>query len=92
MSKFCKKIKLVIVEWQDAVMGHSGWKWAKDTKFKTAKIYSVGYLIVSNKKHIVLCSSMKHPNKKDGDLSIACDVTIPKDWIISIRELIEVDK
>ena len=44
---------------------------------------------MDNKKQIVLCSTMKSPKKKYADLSIANDLTIPKDWVISIKELIE---
>lgn len=78
-------MKLVIVEWLDAVSeAHAGWK-ALDKIRENAPIpmKSVGWIVSNTKSHVTLVSSLdKGQSEGDGD------VTIPKGMVQKIIELV----
>ena len=79
---------LTIIEWQDAMVDN--WWADATTKLSTSKITSVGWLIDQTDKAIILCSDIG--DDVDHTTKIVTTETnrriaIPKDWVISQREL-----
>lgn len=74
-------MKLVLVEWHDAVSGKSGWrKKRKIRRQKCERFRSVGWVIRETSKKITLIAT-------DGKKYGSGDVTIPLGWVQSMREL-----
>lgn len=86
MSK--QKYKLVLVEWEDSIFGFIGWKIISNHEYKLSACVSVGFLVKSNKNHIVLYSSIDGERKKKY-ISGAGDIVIPKSAIKSLTYLTE---
>jgi hypothetical protein len=74
-------MRLLLVEWKDAVTNHSGWeKLAVIAKQGTEPVKSVGWELKRTKTKLTLVASIS------GDEG-SQDVTIPLGWIVSEREL-----
>ena len=74
-------MKLVLVEWLDAITAHSGWKDIDEVrKNKPPLVKSVGWVVSKSPNHITLCASIVG---KDVD----GDVTVPMGMVRKITEL-----
>lgn len=75
-----KKLKLVLIEWEDSVLGFQGWKIIGNQDMKATRFYSVGFVVKRNKKCTVLYPHIE--KTKDKDRSGAGDIIIPNSAII----------
>jgi hypothetical protein len=79
------KYKLVLIEWEDSILGYQGWKTIEDEPNRKTTIYSVGFIVRQNKRSITLYPhiSNKTGNKEFG----AGDIIIPKSAIIKMKNI-----
>ena len=78
-----KKYKLVLIEWEDSILGYAGWKTIKDEPDRKTIIYSVGFIVRQNKNSITL---YPHISKKtDNEEFGAGDIIIPKSAIRKMK-------
>lgn len=76
-------MKLVLIQWHDAVSDESGWKSTDAVrKQKPPLVKSVGWMIARSDSHVTLAASIVEDHC-DGD------VTIPTGMIVSITDLVE---
>ena len=74
-------MKLVLIEWDDAVSDQSGWKdLEKVRKQRPERCKSVGFLVAHTKTHMTLAASIVNGHC-DGD------VTIPTGMVRKVTEL-----
>lgn len=74
-------MKLVLVEWLDAVTDDAGWKKIEDVaKTRPPVCKSVGWILKDTKTHITIAATI-HGADCDGD------VTIPRGMIRKVTEL-----
>lgn len=77
-----KKHKLVLIEWEDSVLGFQGWKEISDNLNLPTQFISVGFLVSKSKEKITL-----YPHIEDSEeINIvgAGDITIPTSAIRKI--------
>jgi hypothetical protein len=79
------KLKLVLIEWEDSVLGYQGWKFIDDNINQTTIFLSVGFIAFEDEKKVVLYPHIK--NKKRKGLSGSGDITIPVSAIIKRKYL-----
>lgn len=79
--------KLFLVVWRDACGGSStGWRdMAEVCNQKIATVWSCGLIVHEDDDRLVICPHMIVENGEavEGDAELA----IPKDWVVSKREL-----
>jgi hypothetical protein len=74
-------MKLVLIEWLDAVTDDAGWKKIEDVKKTRPPVCkSVGWILKETKTHITIAATI-HGDDCDGD------VTIPRGMIRKVTEL-----
>jgi phosphoserine phosphatase len=75
-------LKKVLIKWNDAV-SHSDTKTISDaTKLKPYRRETIGYLIVKNKKCVVVSATFDEKDSQVDTITV-----IPQDWVIKITEL-----
>ncbi len=75
-------MRLLLVQWRDAVSNHSGWeKLVTISKQKAEVVKSVGWELKRTRDKITLVASV---SGEEGSQ----DVTIPLGWVIKEQELI----
>lgn len=82
--KFDMPTRLVLIRWEDASSQETGgWiSWKKIQKSGPALIQSVGFVAKETDKYIVLVASICEEDGSSGG-----DVTIPKAYIVKLKEL-----
>lgn len=74
-------MKLVLIEWLDAVTDDAGWKKIADVQAQRPPVCrSVGWILKETKSHITIAATI-HGDDCDGD------VTIPRGMVRKITEL-----
>lgn len=75
-------MRLVYVEWEDAVLAGGGWTKIEDAKaFDPAPCKSVGWAVIEDDKAIVLAGTV------GDDTDCGAIVVIPMPWVTRIVEL-----
>ena len=75
-------MRLLLVQWRDAVTNHSGWEPLKNIAKQDAEtVRSVGWELKRTKQKLTLVASV---SGEEGSQ----DVTIPLGWIVSEKELV----
>lgn len=77
-----KKLKLVIITWEDSILGFAGWKSIKEQPVHREKMISVGFITKETKYTITL-----YPHIQESNLNGAGDIIIPKSAIRKIKQL-----
>jgi hypothetical protein len=80
-------VKIYKVVWKDAQGGANvGWRELDElTQAKVATAVSCGALLVNNEEKIIICP---HMLVEDGEIIEGdAEIVIPKQWVISIDEL-----
>lgn len=77
--------KLVLVEWEDSVLGFQGWKAVNDNLNTLTKFISVGFLMHKDKEKTILFPHIEDSNVKD--ITGSGDITIPNSAIRKITVL-----
>lgn len=75
-----RKLKLVMIEWEDSVLGFAGWKGIKSQPTKRERMISVGFVTKENKHSITL-----YPHLQVNSFNGAGDIVIPKSAIRKIK-------
>jgi|TARA_R110002020_G_scaffold194964_1_gene395884 hypothetical protein len=79
------KMKIVRVDWLDAMSDDNTWQDLKELKKQTLKsVYSVGWILAEDKKNIILISSFDEDAQSGGGGTV-----IPKSCIKNIIHLKE---
>jgi hypothetical protein len=69
------KYKLVLIEWEDSVLGYQGWKFIEDEPRELTSFISVGFLVHEDKKCKILFPHIDSTQKNitgAGDIKIPC--------------------
>ena len=86
MKKKSKKLvyPLVLIEWEDSVLGYQGWKFIADNMNQCTRFLSVGFLVYKDKNKVIL-----YPHIKDEqtDISGSGDIVIPTSVILKTTVL-----
>jgi len=77
-----KKLKLVIITWEDSILGFVGWKSIKDQPKQREEMISVGFIMYENKHTITL-----YPHIQKSEINGAGDIVIPKSAIRKIKRI-----
>ena len=77
-----KKYKLVLIKWEDSILGFQGWKTIKEQPDHRGIMISVGFIIRENKHTITL-----YPHIQKSNLNGTGDIIIPKSAIKKINKL-----
>jgi hypothetical protein len=77
-----RKLRLVIITWEDSILGFAGWKSIKDQSKQREKMISVGFVMNENKYTITLYPHLQRSNQNG-----AGDIIIPKSAIRKIKQL-----
>lgn len=74
-------MRLVLIEWLDAVTDDAGWKKISDVaRIRPPVCRSVGWILKETKSHITIAATI-HGDDCDGD------VTIPRGMVRKVTEL-----
>lgn len=79
------RYKLVLIEWEDSVLGFQGWKQINENINEVTIFHSVGFLILKDKKKIVIFPHIDKNKGKEG--SGTGDIVIPVSAIKKITYL-----
>ena len=79
-----RKYKLVLIEWEDSVLGFQGWKFIDEQPRKVAIFLSVGFLVHDNNKCKIL---YPHIDTCKGRLTGSGDIKIPNSAIRKLTVL-----
>ena len=77
--------KLVLIEWEDSVLGFQGWKVVKDNINTLTKFISVGFLMYKDKEKTILFPHIE--DSSVDDVAGSGDITIPNSAIRKIKVL-----
>lgn len=77
--------RLILVEWEDSILGYTGWKVIKDEPKRRVLFYSVGFVVSEDKFCITLYPHIE--KTKDKSITGAGDIIIPKSAIRKIIKL-----
>lgn len=77
--------KLVLIEWEDSVLGFQGWKKINENINTCTRFLSVGFLVHKDKQKTVLYPHIEY--SKDNELGGSGDITIPNSAIIKMKVL-----
>lgn len=79
------KLKLVLIEWEDSVLGFQGWKQVSENINNETNFISVGFLILRDKSKVIIYPHIDLHKGKEG--SGTGDITIPVSAIKKIKYL-----
>ncbi len=78
------KRKIVLVKWEDSILGYAGWKIIENEPKRKSIFHSIGFLIKEDKDYITIYGDIeKTKNKQSG----ARDIMIPKSAIRKMQYL-----